>query len=92
MKSAYELALERMEQGGIERPDSENLTDEARERMVEARRRADAKLAELEILHSQEVAKTMDPVERERMETEYRAERLRVHGRREREIEKIRGA
>jgi len=92
MKSAYELALDRMEQAGIDRPDAESLSDEARERMVEARRRADAKLAELEILHGQELARTMDPVEREKMETEYRAERLKVQRRREREIDQIRGA
>jgi hypothetical protein len=51
MKSAYELALERLERQGIERPDAGRISAEARQRIDEIRRQATARLAELEILH-----------------------------------------
>src|SRR5436305_13070566 len=49
MKSAYELALERLERQGIERPREESFSDELRAGIAEARRQAEAKLAEIEI-------------------------------------------
>ena len=90
MKSAYELALERLEQQGIERPREEALSDAARERVAEARRRAEAKIAELEILHRDRLAKLADPAEREQEEKEFRHERGRIEDRRDAEIERIR--
>ena len=51
MKSAYELALERLESQGIERPRQESLSEETRQRLNDVRQQAAAKLAELEILH-----------------------------------------
>ena len=48
MKSAYERALERLEAEGIERPDPDALTDEAKAAIAEARRVTEARLAELE--------------------------------------------
>ena len=50
LRTAYELALERMENEGIERPRSTAFSAETLSAMDEARRRAEAKLAELEIL------------------------------------------
>ncbi len=90
MKSAYELALERLESQGIERPREEALSDAEREQVAEARRRAKAKIAEMEILHRDRLATLADPAERERMEKDFRHERQRVEERRDREIEKIR--
>lgn len=90
MKSAYELALERLEGQGIERPDEGALSDEVRERMAEARRKAEAKAAELEILHRDRLAKQPDPAERQKDEENYRRERQRIEERRDREIEKLR--
>ncbi len=90
MKSAYELALERMEQQGIERPREEALSETEREQVADARRRADAKIAEMEILHKSSLAKVMDPAERDRVEKDFQHESRRVEEKRDREIERIR--
>ena len=90
MKSAYELALERMEGQGIERPKEEGLSQELRDRLAEVRSRAEAKLAELEILHRDELAATADPDQRAQGEREYVEERRRIEARRDAEIEKLR--
>ncbi len=91
MKSAYELALERLEQQGIERPRAESLSDAVREQMAETRRKAEAKLAELEILHRDRVARESDPAERQQAEQQYLRERQRIEEDRDRKIEKLRG-
>src|SRR5215208_6924416 len=44
MKSAYELALERMEKQGIERPREETFGDELREKIADVRRKAEARI------------------------------------------------
>ena len=90
MKSAYELALERLESRGIERPREDALSDEVREQMAEARRKAEAKVAELEILHRDRKAKLADPAQREEEEEDFRRERRRIEEKRDREIEKLR--
>ena len=90
MKSAYELALERLEQQGIERPREEALSDAERGQVAEARRRAEAKLAELEILHRDRLAKIADPAERDKEEKDFRHERGRIEERRDAEIRRIR--
>ena len=92
MKSAYELALERLEKQGIERPRKEALSDDEREQVAEIRRRADAKVAELEILHRDRLAKVTDPVKREEEERDYHHEKQRIEADRDRKIEKIRQA
>ena len=46
MKSAYDLALERLEQQGIDKPRDESFTAETREQIAELRNQAEAKLAE----------------------------------------------
>jgi hypothetical protein len=90
MKSAYELALERMESQGIERPREDALTDDVRREMDDARRRSEAKLAELEILHRDRLRKLADPAAREEEQKEYRADRQRIEGDRDRRIDKLR--
>lgn len=89
MKSAYELALERMEKQGIERPES--LTGEVRDQVAEARRQAEAKLAELEILHRDSLRKALDPGKRQEEEENYVRERRRIEEDRDRKISKLRG-
>ncbi|MCP4655946.1 MAG: hypothetical protein GY856_11065 [bacterium] len=91
MKSAYELALERLEQQGIERPREDSLSDATREQMAEARRKAEAKLAELEILHRDRLARETDPAERQKAEAQYLRERQRIEENRDRKIAKLRG-
>ena len=78
MKSAYELALERLESQGIERPREEALSAAQREQVAEARRKAEAKIAELEILHKDRLTGMGDPAKREEEERDFRRERQPV--------------
>ncbi|HEX9670325.1 MAG TPA: hypothetical protein VGC93_12700 [Thermoanaerobaculia bacterium] len=91
MKSAYELALERMESQGIERPREAALSEDVRAQMAEARRQAEAKLAELEILHQNRLKSVWEPDKRQEEEEEYVRERRRIEGERDRKLEKLRG-
>ena len=82
IKSAYERALERMESEGIERPREEAFSSRcAAPGMEEARKRAEAKIAELEILHQGRLRKIHDPVAFATEEKEYQAERKRIEER-----------
>jgi hypothetical protein len=90
MKSAYELALERLEKQGIERPREESFSDESREKIADARRRAEAKLAELEILHQNRLKALFDPAKRQEEEDDYVRERRRIEDERERKIAELR--
>jgi len=90
MKSAYELALERMAGQGIEPPRDEALSPEVRQRVAEARQKTEAKLAELEILHKDALRKSQDFAAREKAEEEYLRERRRLEDDRDRKIEKLR--
>lgn len=91
MKSAYELALERLEKQGIERPREEAIPAETLEKIADARRQAEAKLAELEILHRDRLGKS-DPYKRQEDEDNYIRERRRIEDDRDRKIEKLRGS
>ena len=90
MKSAYELALERMEAMGVERPREEALTDETKQAIAEARRVTESKLAELEILHRDKMAKHDDYAKRDAQEEFYRLERERLTSEGEARVAKLR--
>jgi hypothetical protein len=90
MKSAYELALERLERQGIEPPREEALSAEAREQIAETRRQAEAKLAELEILHRDKMRSLAEPAKRDEQEDYYQRERRRIESDRDAKIEKLR--
>ncbi len=90
MKSAYELALERLEKQGIEPPRDEALDEETRERMAEVKRKAKAELAQLEILHRDRSQAPGDPAAAAQAEQDYLLERRRIEERRDRELEKLR--
>jgi hypothetical protein len=90
MKSAYELALERMEKQGIERPREESFGDELRAKIAEERSKAEARIAELEILHQNRLKSMMDPAKRQEEEEEYRRDRRRIEEDRERKVEELR--
>ena len=90
MKSAYDLALERLEEQGIERPRDEGLSPEVQAQIAELRNQSEAKLAELEILFRDSLARIADPSERAEAEAEYAEERRRVEARRDRDIERLR--
>lgn len=89
MKSAYELALERLDAQGIERPREEALTPETREQIAEVRRQTEAKLAELEILHKDKMKTLADPVKRAEQEDYYRRERRRLESDQDEKIAKL---
>ncbi len=91
MKSAYELALERLERQGIERPREETFSDALRAQIAEARSQTQAKLAELEILHKDRLRKIQDPIKFHEEEEEYRRERQRIEADGERKVAKARG-
>jgi hypothetical protein len=91
MKSAYEAALERLERQGIDRPREEALSPEVREKVAAVRRRSEAQLAEIEILHRDRRAKSLDVEAIRQADEEYQIDRRRIEERREREIAKLRG-
>ncbi|TNF72598.1 MAG: hypothetical protein EP299_09455 [Acidobacteria bacterium] len=90
IKSAYDLALERLEADGIEKPREEDLDPATLERISEVRNKTEAKLAELEILHRDQRASAADPAELEKIDEEYTAERRRMEEKRESEIARLR--
>jgi len=65
MKSAYELAMERLrkndEEAGVER---RPVTDAQKAAIAEIRNFYEAKIAEVEVLHQGRLRTTMDPAER----------------------------
>ena len=90
MKSAYELALERLERQGIERPREDSLSDEVRAKMAEARSIAEARLAELEIMYRQRRSKARTALEADELERDYLEDRRRVEAERDRKVETLR--
>ena len=91
LKSAYELALERMAARGIEPPREEALTDAQRQQVAELRQRSEAKLAELEILHKDSLRRSHDLAAHEKAEEDYLFERRRIEEDRDRQLAKLRG-
>lgn len=91
MKSAYELAMERLKQkdaaAGIE---AKPLTDAQKAQIAEIRNYYEAKLAEAQVMHQSKLRSVFDPGERDVLEQEYRRERERLTDERERKIEKAR--
>jgi hypothetical protein len=93
LKSAYEIAMERLRRKdhdeGID--ESKPLEDAQKERIADLRREAKAKLAEMEILHRKDLAGTGgDPEKIRKLDENYRIDRGRVESRLESEIEKVR--
>ena len=91
IKSAYELALERLEAQGIERPREEALSAETKHAIADARRQTEAKLAELEILHRDKLKKLDDPTKLAEQEEYYRLEKARIEADGEAKVAKLRG-
>ena len=91
LKSAYELAMERLHQAdrdkGIE---SRPLTEAQKAAIAEVRNFYEAKMAEQEVLHQSRLRKTRDPAEWATLEEGYRRDRERLRSDREGKIEKIR--
>jgi hypothetical protein len=90
-KSAYELILERLRQKDrAEGVEERELTSAQKAKIAEIRKVYEAKLAEREILHHSERRRLGDPEALERLEEEYRRDRERIAGERDRKIEAAR--
>lgn len=89
MKSAWEKALEKLDDAGIDRPDPSNLSDELRGQLSEVRKKAEARLAELQIMHTKNLT-TADSSEYQEIEKNYQVDRERIEFRRDRDVKKLR--
>ncbi|HEX2344870.1 MAG TPA: hypothetical protein VHI98_30660 [Vicinamibacterales bacterium] len=91
LKSAYELAMERLSRADAESGvEQRRLTDEQKASIAELRRFYEAKLAEQELLHQSALRKRMDPEARAVLEEEYRHDRERLVIERDAKLEKVR--
>ncbi len=93
LKSAYELAMERLRaedrEHGVERP--RPLSPEQKRRIADLRQRAQAKLAEIEILHRKAASSEVDPEKRAKLEEQYDTDRRRIATALESDITGVRG-
>jgi hypothetical protein len=90
-KSAYELAMERLRKKDRDEGVEQHAPTAAqREAIAEARRVAEARLAEREILHSSKMRGVLEPEAREALEQEYRRDREHIISDRDRKIEDAR--
>ena len=91
-KSAYELAMERLRKKDKDEGVEERaLTPAQREAIAEARKVAEARLAESEILHASKMRGVLEPEVQEALELEYRRDRERIVSDRDRKIDDVRG-
>ena len=91
-KSAYELAMERLRRKDAESGVVESqVTDAQKAEIAEVRSRAEARIAELKILHQSSVAAIFDPDARALVDAELRRDIQRVEDDRETKIARIRG-
>jgi hypothetical protein len=90
-KSSYELAMERLRkkdaEEGVAQP---SLTAEQRAAIAEARRVAEARTAEREILHQSALRGVVDPASLEELDLQYRRDRERIQADLDRKIAEIR--
>ncbi len=91
-KSAYELAMERLrkndEEAGVSRRE---VTDADKAAIAEIRSFYQAKIAEIELRHQSAAgAMLADPAARAAVDAEYRRDRERLTGERDRKIERVR--
>jgi hypothetical protein len=90
-KSAYELAMARLRQRDAEAGVvSGPVSDEQKAEIAEVRSRAEARIAELKILHQSKVAALFDPEARALVDAELRRDVQRIEEDRESKIVKIR--
>lgn len=91
LKSAFELAMERLRQrdeaAGI---DQRPLTDEQKAAIADVRRVYQAKIAEQEVLHQSHRLEARDPLELAAFDEEFRLYRERLAAERDERIEKLR--
>ncbi len=88
MKSAYELAMEKLEQ---ESPSSA-LSDEQKQQLAEVDRVYDAKIAEREVYLKDAMTKVGSASERHELEQQLKADRAKINAERESKKDKVRNA
>lgn len=94
LKSAYELAMERLRRKDREHGKGEQrpLSDEQKQKIADARSRGRARLAELEIMHRKKLGEARgDPAKLGELEEGYRRDRERIERSVESEVARIRG-
>lgn len=92
-KSAWEIALEKLQKQDRERGETgpASLSAGQKKSIAEIRARFQARMAEAEILHRSNQAKAAgDAAALEKLEEEFRIERRRIEDQREREVAKTR--
>jgi hypothetical protein len=91
LKSSFDLAMDRLKAKDVAEgvPEATPLTKAQKTRIAELRTEAQAKLAELEILHRKNLAGTSDPAVIAKIEENYAIDRGRAESRRDSEIAKI---
>jgi len=89
-KTAYELAMERLQAADPKAAKQSPLTATQKEEIAEVRRVAAARLAEREILFKDALKKMVDPAEREQAESNYLTDRRRIDEDSERQVDAIR--
>ena len=91
LKSAVELAMERLRQKDAESGETQRtLTDAEKSQIAEIRNFYDAKLAEQHVLHQSRVRSMPDPGAREALEAEWRQDKERLTAERDRKIQRVR--
>ena len=91
LKSAYELAMERLRKEDAERGEEVRpLTDEQKEEVARLRREAKAKIAELEIMRGQDRDEAGgDPEKLRELEEHFERDRERVESRLESDVDRV---
>jgi len=94
IKSAYELAMERLEASDREQGvTTKSLTDEQKKKIAELRAKGRAKLAELEILHGKNREGTAgDPEKLAEVEENYRIDCRRAESQTESAVARVKAA
>jgi hypothetical protein len=94
MKSAYEIAMEKLRQQDAERSETRPvLTARQKEEIAEIRQRGQARLAEREILYKadqRKAASTKDPEAVRAVEESYRKDRARIEDDMEAKVKAVR--
>ena len=93
LKSAYDLAMERLQKkdaaAGVER---KPVTEAQKAEIAEVRNLYESRLAEVDVLFQSQMRAMVDPAEREAREQQYRRDRERLTTERDAKIERVRTA
>lgn len=91
LKSAYELAMERLRRKDAEAGVDERVVSDAQKAAIaEVRSFYEAKLAEADVLHQSKMRASVDPDEREALAQQFRRDRERLTSERDAKIERLR--